>query len=213
MVLIEEQKLFRQGLRSILEGARLTVAGEYGSAAAALEMVGKKEALEPGTVVLCSQTLAGWADLVRRLLLQVPDCPIVGVVDEITEPVVIEAISEGLLSCIDRTVPPEKWIETVQEASDGRLSPVATMVQYPGAARHALMLLSQPLGPDGLQPLGPELGHRERMALSNVSEGVTLEEIVERMGMPEEDLQELLRSTCRKLVARHRLLLTLAQVR
>ncbi len=213
VVVVEEQELFRGGLRTALEGAGLTLIGEYSSPAAALEDERKVGELEPGTVILCSLTLGEWHELVRRLLLQSPGCPILGIVDEVTEEVAIEALSNGILGCMDRTLPPEKWVESVREAHGGKLSPVRTVVLYPGAARHALMLLSRAPDPAGLRPLAPVLGHRERLALAEVSEGVSLDMIVERMGVPKQALNEVLESACRKLVARYRLLEILDRVR
>ena len=213
MVVVEEQELFRGGLHTVLEGAGFTVVGEYSSAAAALEKVKQGGEWEPGTVVLCSLTLAEWQELVHHLLLQAPGCPIVGIVDEVTEEVAIEALSNGILGCVDRILPPEKWIESIQEVRQGKLSPVQMVVHYPGAARHALMVLSQPTDPTGLHPLAPVLGHRERLALGSISEGVPLEVLVERMGVPEQAVHEVLESACRKLVARHRLLGILDRVR
>ena len=213
VVVVEEQELFRGGLRTVLEDAGFTVVGEHSSAAAALEKVDQQGGWEPGTVVLCSLTLAGWQELVHHLLLQAPGCPILGVVDEVTEEVAIEALSNGVLGCVDRTLPPEQWIESIRAVRQGKLSPVQTVVRYPGAARHALMVLSQPPDPTGLHPLAPVLGHRERLALGSISEGIPLEVLVERMGVPEQAVHEVLESACRKLVARHRLSGILERVR
>ncbi len=49
------------------------------------------------------------------------------------------------------------------------------------------------------------LSQRERAALANVSEGVPLESIEERMGLSERGVHEVLESGCRKLVVRERL--------
>ncbi|MFQ5873734.1 MAG: hypothetical protein ACE5JL_08020 [Dehalococcoidia bacterium] len=213
VLVVDEQELFRQGLRTALEGAGITIVGEYGSAPAALQLEGTEGELEPGTVVLVSLTLSGWDELVHRLLLQAPDSAILGVADQVSEEIVIKALSAGILDCMDRTLPPEKWVERIQEVSSGEFSPVGTVIRYPGLARHTLMLLSEPPAPSGLQPLAPLLIDRERLALGNVSEGVPLEIIVERMGVPEQSLHKVLESACRKLVARHRLSGTLDRVR
>ena len=75
VMLVEEGELFRRGLRTLIEGAGLAVVGEYSSAATVLNDATE---LEPRTVVLCSLTQPGWQELVRRLLLRSPDCPILG---------------------------------------------------------------------------------------------------------------------------------------
>ncbi len=49
------------------------------------------------------------------------------------------------------------------------------------------------------------LSQREKLALANVSEGVPLESIEERMGVSERGVHDVLESACRKLVVRERL--------
>ena len=79
------------------------------------------------------------------------------------------------------------------------------MMLYRGAARYALVTLSEPPKRRGLEALMPVLSQRERVALANVSEGVPLESIEERMGVSERGIHEVLESACRKLVVRERL--------
>ena len=138
--------------------------GEYDSPAAALKADGEAGELEPGAVVLCSLTLPGWQELVYRLGVRAPGSPILGVVDHITEEIAIEAISHGLTGCMDRSLALESWVEGIRGVHAGNLSTVLTVLRYPGAARQALMLLSQPPEPRGLRPLAPVLDHRERLA-------------------------------------------------
>ena len=104
-------------------------------------------------------------------------------------------------------------MESIREVHGGGFSPERTVVRYPGVARHALMVLSQPPDPNGLNPLAPVLDNRERQALGNLSEGVTPEAIGERMGIQEQGLREVLESAYRKLVARHHLVDILDRVR
>ena len=213
VMVVEEQGLFRGGLRTVLESGGFRLVAEYGSPEAALEDETNVGELEPGTVVLCSLSATGWQELVRRLLLQTPGCPIVGVVDEVSDSVVIEALSHGVVGCVGRTLTPDQWVEAVRDAHQGALSASRTLTSYLGVARHALVTLAQPLQPRGLGPLAPVLGQRERLALASVSEGVPLETIGERMGMPQQGLHDVLESACRKLVARQRLIRILDRVR
>lgn len=213
MFMVEEQELFRGGLRTVFENAGLSIVGEYRSAAAALEDQENTEEPQPGTVVLCSLTLDGWRELVHRMLLRAPGCPILGVVDAITEEVVMEAMMHGIQSCIDRTLPADQWVERIRNVYDGKISAAQTVVSHPGTARRALMILSEPLDPTGLNPMAPVLSHRERLVLENVAEGVSLDMAAERMGTQEQALHETLESACRKLVERHRLSGVLEQLR
>ncbi len=205
VVLVEEQAIFRSGLRAVLEGEGFEVVGEYSSPEAALGEEDVLGELEPQTVVLCSLTAEGWEEMAHRLLLQSPDLRIVGVVDAVGEQDAIEALSHGLVACVDRTLTPDQWVDRVTDAQEGRLSASRTMMLYRGAARYALVTLSEPPKARGLEALMPVLSQRERLALANVSEGVPLETIEERMGVSERGLHEVLESACRKLVVRARL--------
>jgi DNA-binding NarL/FixJ family response regulator len=213
VILVEEQEIFRGGLRTVFESAGLTVALEYSSANAALENLDAFQELDPRTVVLCSLSLVGWQELVRQLLLQSPDRPILSIVDAVTEEVAVDSLSNGILGCMDRTLALQSWVESIRKAHEGCYSSAQTLSGYPGVARYTMMLFSRPLEPTGMQPLAPNLSHRERLALASLSEGVPMDEIVERMGVSEQDLQGMLESTCRKLAARHRLSRTLNQIR
>ncbi len=206
LVLVEEHELFRHGLRVLMNDAGLNVVAEYGSVRDALEREGKQAELEPGTIVLCSLTMPRWQELVFRLSRQAPGCPILGVMDSVTETAAIEALSSGVQSCMDRSLPPEEWLESIRRVRAGNLRPADMLILYPGVARHALMVLSEPPALAGLRPLAPVLGNRERLALSNLSEGLPLEAIVERMDVPVEVMQGILESACRKLAARQSLL-------
>ena len=205
VVLVEEQAIFRSGLRAVLEGEGFEVVGEYSSPDAALSEEDVLGGLEPQTVVLCSLSAEGWEEMAHRLLLQSPDLRIVGVVDAVGERAAIEALSHGLVACVDRTLTPDQWVDRVTEAQEGRLSASRTMMLYRGAARYALVTLSEPPKRRGLEALMPVLSQRERVALANVSEGVPLESIEERMGVSERGIHEVLESACRKLVVRERL--------
>ncbi len=212
-MVVEEQELFRQGLRTALEDGGLTIVADYDSTAAVLEAEAKEEELEQETVVLCSLTLDGWQRLVRHLLRQTPARPILGVVDQVTDEVAMSALSSGILGFMERTLPQEKWVERIRDVRAGKVSPARMLLQYPATARLILMLLSQPLAPTGLNPLAPVLGHRERMALGSISEEVPVDVMAQRMGVSEQSVHGVLESACHKLVARQQLSGALEQLR
>lgn len=211
VVLVDDQALFRKGLRAALENAGFPIVREYSSTVAALEdeVLGGKA--EPGTVFLCSLGLEGWQELAGQLL-STADCAILGVVDKVTDQVAIEALSNGVLYCLERTQPTERWLEAIREARPGESLSVQMVLGRPRVAQHILMSLPEPPPTDELRPLTPVLVHRERLALSHISEGVPPDQIAQRIGMSEPEVYGVLESARRKLVARHRLLRTLAQL-
>ena len=213
VVIVEGQALYRRGLRVVVEDAGLVIRAEYASTADAITAISDDGVLEPGTVAACSLTLDGWQEMVRLMLLQSPDLPILGLVDEITAEITIEALTRGLLACMERTLPLEQWVQTIRQAHEGTLALRDMVLSDPVVARYALTTLSEPATPPGLGTLAPVLAHRERLALSSVAEGVPLTQAGRQLDIPQQVLNEVLESACRKLVARHRLSAVLQRVR
>lgn len=213
VVIVEGQALYRRGLRAVVEDAGLVIRAEYASTADAIAAIGDDDVLEPGTVAACSLSLDGWQELARLMLLQSPDLPILGLVDGITAEITIEALTRGLLACMERTLPLEQWVQTIRQAHEGTLALRDMVLSDPAVARYALTSLSQPTTPPGLGPLAPVLAHRERLALSSVAEGVPLTQAGRQLDIPQQVLNDILESACRKLVARHRLSAVLQKVR
>lgn len=211
VLVVEEQELFRKGLRAALEKAGLPVAGEYGSAAAALQAEVLSGKAEPGTVILCSLGIEGWQELVGQAWAS--GCPSLGIVDQVTDQIAIESLSNGVLYCLERRSAAEEWVQTIKEAASGGPLPSRMVLRHPKAAQYILMSLPDTPSGHGLHPLTPVLVHRERLVLSNISEGVLIDHIAQRSGLEEVEAYEALESACLKLVARHRLLKTLAQFR
>lgn len=213
VVIVEGQALYRRGLRAVVEDAGLVIRAEYASTADAIAAIGDDDVLEPGTVAACSLALDGWQELARLMLLQSPDLPILGLADEITAEITIEALTRGLLACMERTLPLEQWVQTIRRAHEGTLALRDMVLSDPAVARHALTTLSQPTTPPGLGSLAPVLAHRERLALSSVAEGVPLAQAGRQLDIPQQAMNDVLESACRKLVARHRLSAVLQKVR
>ncbi len=213
VVIVEGQALYRRGLRAVVEDAGLVIRAEYTSTADAIAAIGDDDVLEPGTVAACSLALDGWQELARLMLLQSPDLPILGLADEITAEITIEALTRGLLACMERTLPLEQWVQTIRQAHEGTLALRDMVLSDPAVARHALTTLSQPTTPPGLGSLAPVLAHRERLALSSVAEGVPLAQAGRQLDIPQQAMNDVLESACRKLVARHRLSAVLQKVR
>ncbi|MBI4338337.1 MAG: response regulator transcription factor [Chloroflexi bacterium] len=212
IVLIEEQEFLRVGLRAALAGSGIQIIKEYSSPTDFLAQQGARD-IGLGTILLCSLHEKAWPNLVQTLLLQATGCPVVGIVDETTDDIATAALVHGLLGCLDRTLPPERWITVLRDISAGQASPAKTLLRRPAVARYALMMLSQPTAPPGIEALEPTLGHQERLMLANLSEEVPFNLVAERIGVSEETLQDALDSVCRKMVAKHRLSETLQRLR
>lgn len=203
VVLVEEQEIFRAGLRAALEGSDVRVIKEY--AAAGLLGEGDASDLEAGTIVLCSLRQKGWQELAHSLRLRDPARSIVGITDQTTDEVAVEAFRWGLVGCIERTLPPEGWIAMLRAVQAGKVLASQVLLQRPAVARYALMVLSEPYGSTGLELLGPTLSQRERRVLANIAEEVPLSQIAERLGLAEEALHDELKWVCGKVDTRVRL--------
>lgn len=204
VVLIEEQQLFRMGLRAAFGSTEIQIVAEFSSTAAALAGMQALE-MEEDAIVLCSLGQRGWQELASRLLLQSPGRKILGIVDQATDEVATEALRHGLLACLDRALPLERWVSNLRDARANRISPGQTLLRRPAVARYALVSLSQPPVRAGLDPLTPTLGHQERLVLANLSEEVPPNLVAERLGLSEEGLKVALDSVFRKVLARSRM--------
>ncbi len=114
---------------------------------------------------------------------------------------------------MERTLPLEQWVQTIRQAHEGTLALRDMVLSNPAVARYVLTTLSQPATPPGLGRLAPVLAHRERLALGSVADGVPLTQAGRQLDIPEQALNDVLESACRKLVARHRLSAILQKVR
>lgn len=210
VVLMEEQAIFRAGLRAALQGSEFQLIKEY--AAANLLAEDDESDLDPGAIVLCSLRQKGWQELAQALLLRDPSRFILGIADQTTDEIAVEAFRYGLVECTERTLPPERWIATLRAVHAGKVSAAQALLQRPAVARYALMVLSQPSTPAGVETLDPVLGQRERSVLANLAEEVPVSQIVERLGLSEEALHDALKLVCSKVGARLRLSRVLRQL-
>ena len=209
VVLVDEQHLFRKGLRAALEDAGLIVVRDFCSAE---EVHSWRDQMSPHTVAVCSMSLARWDHLVRNMLLWQPSIVVIGIVDQPAENTAMEALVEGITLCMSREQPLTEWIASIKEAWSGQVNPEEPLCQHPSSAQYALLYLSRPVGVGGAASVSPELTSRESRVLRFLSEGVPLLEVPGRLGVDIDTVNNILRSVREKLVMRRRLQVLLEAV-
>jgi len=209
VVLVDEQHLFRKGLRTALEDAGLIIVGDFCSEE---EIYPWMEEMPLDVVAICSLSLPHWNYLVRNLLLRQPGTAVIGIVDQPAENTAREALMEGISLCMSREQPLTEWIAGIIEAWSGQVKPEKTICQHPSLAQYALLYLSQPVGVGTAGSIGPELNTHESQVLRSLSEGIPLSQIADGLGVGVDTVNNVLRSVCKKLVMRRQLQVLLEAV-
>ena len=205
VLVVDEQELFRKGLRAALEEAGLVIAGDFCSE----EEVPLLTEMRPHTVAVCSLSLAHWDHLVRNLLLWHPTTIVIGIVEQPTDKTAMEALIEGVSLCMSRQQPPSEWVATIKHAWSGQLKPEEAIGQHPSIARDALLYLSRAAGLTGERSVVPKVTTREGQVLRSLSEGDAVPQVADRLGVDMDTVYNTLGSVRQKLMRARRLQLLL----
>ncbi|HZS05427.1 MAG TPA: response regulator transcription factor [Blastocatellia bacterium] len=199
ILLVDDQALFREGLRKILSGhPGLEVVGEAANGAEALRLAAT---LHPAVVLMDLQmpVLDGVA-ATRRLCAEWPRCRVIALTTFDDDEYVFECLRAGAVGYLLKDAPSEKLVEAIRAAASGEsfLQPsVAAKVvaefarlSRPGAARE--------------QPLVEPLSTRELEILALVARGASNREIAAALFIAEGTVKNHLTSILGKLGVRDR---------
>ena len=189
LVLCDDHRMMRDGLRVILENAGLEVVGE---AADGREAVQLAEKLLPDIVVMdiVMPELNG-VDATRAIHSRCPEVKVIGL-SMTAEPRYVETLlAAGAAGYLLKSSAAEELIEAVQAVASGQpyISPRVTAVLTPAAAEAAQLSKVQgtaPAGPASSAPppssrLRRALSAREREVLQLLAEGYSSKEIAARL--------------------------------
>jgi two-component system nitrate/nitrite response regulator NarL len=188
-ILIEANRLFREGLKHLLSGTRFEVGAEFNTVDLALAAAETGETVD---LVISGQPVTGDADL-RALREAFPTARIVVLADALSVDVLRAAMGGGADGFLIKTVSPEALIQSLQ-----------------------LILLGEKVFPTTLAPMlldmtaaGPQhsvrgLSPREREILQLLVTGASNKLIATRLGITEATVKVHLKTLLRKIDVNNR---------
>lgn len=192
VLIVEDQTLMRQGLRTILElEPGLTVAGE---AANGEEGVRQALALRPDVILMDVQMpgLNG-VEATAAILQAWPEARIIILTTFDRDDYVFQGVRAGALGYLLKDTPAEQLVATIQRVHAGE-----AFIQ-PEIASRALRELMHPQA----QPLEP-LSEREREVLVLLAQGLSNREIAEKLVITEGTVKNHVSNVLAKLRAENR---------
>ncbi len=188
LVIVDDSGLVRAGLRALLEDVPgLHLAGEAGTAAAALEVCGREK---PDVVLLDLRLPDGTGlDVCRQLLKQRPDTRVVFLTSTDDEQAVDEAIRAGAHGYLLKDINGPGLVQAIRATAAGQsiLDPLITA--------RVLNLMRTSGGPATLAALSPQ----ERRVLALIAEGHTNKEVATALGLAEKTVKNYLSNVFEKL--------------
>ena len=193
VVIVDDQDLFRQGLRRLLEDAGIVVAGE----AATGEDAVKLAADELPDVVLMDLHMpgAGGWKAIEQIVARTPSAQVVVLSGSGSEDGVVAAILAGASGYVLKTAPIDQVVASVRSAASGEA------VISPAIAEHLLKVVRTS---GRALPLASELSERETEVLRLLASGRANPEIADALAISPKTAKNHISSILRKLQLRNR---------
>jgi DNA-binding NarL/FixJ family response regulator len=206
VVLIEDQAIFRQGLRLLLEDAGFAIAGEFSNISDALADLDDGRDVQPNAVILFPLRQCGWQEFLRRVRLNAPTSTVLGILEAPDKFVIAEALGRGVAGCLERSLSGDAWTDAMRKAYAGILPPSQTVLTYPMIATQILLDLAVATSSSGIEDIAPVIAPRERAVLLALSELMPLAAVAENTGLSKEAVCAALDSVCGKFANRQHIL-------
>ena len=197
VLIVDDQKLMRQGLRTLLElEAGITVLGEASDGLAAIDAY---EALSPDVVLMdIRMPKMDGVEATRRIRAKHPDARVLVLTTFDEDELVFEAIRSGARGYLLKDVSGSQLAASVRNvaAGGGALEPAV--------ARRVMDAFARFESPRPLHHLPEPLSSRERSVLKLLAQGLTNKEIGERLFLAEGTVKNHVTNILQKLDARDR---------
>ena len=196
VMLVDDHRLFREGLREILEEEGFPVVGEAESAAEAVSMAAERKP----AVVLMDLEMPGGSGIeaTRRLAERSPDSRVVVLTVSAEEADVVEAVQAGACGYLLKDASVAEIAAGVQAAVEG------DSLLSPRVTADLLDRVREAPAPRPL-PGEPKLTERERDVLRLVSQGRGNLEIAKELGISEQTVKTHVSSLLEKLGVHNRI--------
>ncbi len=203
VVIVDDHRLFRVGLKQLLESRGFEVVGEAGDGAEAVQVVRKTRP----DLVLMDLLMPGMGGLeaTRLIKAEFPDLPVVVLTASEDEADLFEAVKSGAQGYLLKSYDPETVIELLEAAAEGQAA------LTPALAARILAEFSRlgdrragGRGEAAEAGLIEPLTAREREVLELVVAGASNKEIARRLYVSENTVKYHLKNILQKLHAHNR---------
>ena len=196
IVIADDHELVRNGIRGFLETySDIAIVGEAGDAASAVALYNREQ---PDVALVDLVMPGGGVAAIREIRVKSPATQVVLLTSFEDQQQIVSAVQAGALSCLLKDVDADALVDAVRKAAAG----IAVLhPRITGFLMDAVRSPSMPsAAPDGLDLLS----EREREALFLVAEGLSNQQIAERLGIGEKTVKTHVSRVLTKLGVRDR---------
>jgi DNA-binding NarL/FixJ family response regulator len=205
LLLVDDHRLLRQGLRRAVEEAGFEVVGEAGDGEEAVRMA---TALRPDLVLMdVTMPVLDGIEATRRLRLSAPDARVVILTMHGEEETIDQALRAGAVAYLLKDCSTDQVAETLYAVAAGETDLSADL------ARSLLAELPGPQDPGPMAAVATSLSQREVEVLQMFADGCSTVEVGERLYISAKTVKNHLASIYEKLDARDRTQAVLTAVR
>ena len=202
VLLVDDQALFREGLRTLLSvWPDLEVVGEAGNGQEALVLVA---AVRPDVVLMdLRMPVLDGAAATRRLLAEWPDTKVIVLTTFDDDDHVFDGLRAGAVGYLLKDVPSEKLVEAIRLAAEGK-SFLQPSIAAKVVAEFARLTAVPPVTAVSVSPLIEPLSDRELEILALLSTGASNKEIAVQLYIAEGTVKNHVTNILGKMGARDR---------
>jgi len=201
IMIIDEQPLFRAGVRQTLEQASDFEIIENDSSRDTLEQI---EATMPDIVLLGSDLTQGGLELGRAIVRHFPSTKVIILSPNPSDEDLFEAIKTAAVACLKKSTSAAELMETIRRALRGEYPINETVMTNPSVAKQVLDQFQDENKLAAIANIVAPLTQREKQILNHVANGHTNKQIANLLLISEQTIKNHVSAILRKLNANDR---------